>query len=271
MQPKVTFTDDVIQTLFGHEAAEDETPERLKNYYFKTSAYEKVHSNLALRIVVGHKGIGKSALFAVAMDDDRHAKVLPIMIRPDDVTAIGTGATDFLTAIRDWKEGLITIIARKALEQMGIEGEGNLARIATKTGWLLTFLKETAEPVLRSKVNLSAAQKLMIQSYLQNRAITVYIDDLDRGWEARKQDIGRISALLNAMRDLCRANEGLRFRLSLRSDVYYLVRTSDESTDKIEGSVIIAPNNGITLCGIGGTVANLTIGASMEWMEVPTL
>lgn len=28
------------------------------------------------------------------------------------------------------------------------------------------------------------------------------------------------------------------FRISLRSDVYYLVRTSDESTDKIEGSVI---------------------------------
>ena len=30
----------------------------------------------------------------------------------------------------------------------------------------------------------------------------------------------------------------MHFRISLRSDVYYLVRTSDESTDKIEGSVI---------------------------------
>ena len=33
-------------------------------------------------------------------------------------------------------------------------------------------------------------------------------------------------------------NKGLRFKLSLRSDVYFLVRTSDESTDKIEGSVV---------------------------------
>jgi hypothetical protein len=33
-------------------------------------------------------------------------------------------------------------------------------------------------------------------------------------------------------------NKGLEFRISLRSDVYYLVRTSDESTDKIESSVI---------------------------------
>lgn len=56
MQSKVTFTDDVIQSMFGHEAAEDEEPDRLKNYYFKTSAYEKVHSQLDLRILVGHKG-----------------------------------------------------------------------------------------------------------------------------------------------------------------------------------------------------------------------
>ena len=33
-------------------------------------------------------------------------------------------------------------------------------------------------------------------------------------------------------------NPGLRFKLSLRSDVYFLVRTSDQSTDKIEGSVV---------------------------------
>lgn len=33
-------------------------------------------------------------------------------------------------------------------------------------------------------------------------------------------------------------NEGLMFKVALRSDVYYLVRTSDESTDKIEGAVV---------------------------------
>jgi len=40
------------------------------------------------------------------------------------------------------------------------------------------------------------------------------------------------------VRDLSRDNDGLHFRISLRSDVYFLVRTSDESTDKIGGSVI---------------------------------
>ena len=32
--------------------------------------------------------------------------------------------------------------------------------------------------------------------------------------------------------------QNLKFRIALRSDVYYAVRTSDETTDKIDGSVI---------------------------------
>jgi hypothetical protein len=78
----------------------------------------------------------------------------------------------------------------------------------------------------------------MVSQFLRGTTIDVYVDDIDRGWEGRKEDIQRISALINAMRDLSTDNPGLRFKLSLRSDVYFLVRTSDESTDKIEGSVV---------------------------------
>jgi hypothetical protein len=53
-----------------------------------------------------------------------------------------------------------------------------------------------------------------------------------------REDVARISALLNAVRDIANDNPGISFRIALTSDVYYLVRTSDESTDKIEGSVV---------------------------------
>src|SRR5690606_12826327 len=86
--------------------------------------------------------------------------------------------------------------------------------------------------------NLSASKQAILKSFLQSNKISVYIDDLDRGWEGRKRDTQRISALLNAIRDISTENRGIFFRVSLRSDVYYLARTSDESTDKIEGSVI---------------------------------
>lgn len=68
--------------------------------------------------------------------------------------------------------------------------------------------------------------------------MNVYIDDIDRGWDASKNSIRNISALLNALRDLSGSDSRIKFRIGLRTDVYYLVRTSDESTDKIERHVI---------------------------------
>jgi hypothetical protein len=70
------------------------------------------------------------------------------------------------------------------------------------------------------------------------RSVTIYIDDIDRGWSASPEDIKNISALLNALRDIAGENSSIRFRIGLRSDVYFLVRTSDESTDKIERNVV---------------------------------
>jgi hypothetical protein len=238
MPDELDFTDEVIQKIFGHEAAEDEEPERLKSYYFKSSMFEKVTAKVGLRILVGHKGIGKSALFTVAMREERDRGQLPILIRPDDITGMGTDTDDFLKTIRDWKHGLQEIIASRALDVLGIRETGNLAAALSGAGKLVSFLVDSARPYIAPKVDLSPAQRSLISNFSKNRTITVYVDDLDRGWEARKQDIARISALLNALRDLCHENEGLRFKLSLRSDVYYLVRTSDESTDKIEGSVV---------------------------------
>jgi len=44
--------------------------------------------------------------------------------------------------------------------------------------------------------------------------------------------------LINALKDLSSKDSNTKCRIALRTDVYYLVRTSDESTDKIEQDVI---------------------------------
>lgn len=238
MSPSLRFTDDVIQQIFGHEAAEDENIDRLKQYYFKGKIYEKVTVNLPLRILVGHKGIGKSALFKIAMREQRGCSDLPLLIRPDDILGLGTHTGDFLHTIREWKHGLQEIIAKKTLEMVGVNKPENMQEILTKTGKVISFLNDTLAPLSASKIDVRPAQMALVKRFLKTNAITVYVDDLDRGWEGRKENIASISALLNALRDLCNDNPGLRFKLSLRSDVYFLVRTSDESTDKVEGSVV---------------------------------
>jgi hypothetical protein len=233
---RLSFSDVEIQRLFGHEAAEDEDPVRLKEYYFKTSVYDQVVSNLPLRILVGHKGIGKSALFQVAIIEDRENHRLPILIKPDDIVGLGENGNNFLEIIRNWKEGLNEIIARKVLTAFDSNQPNIKASMQHYGGMIVDFLHETFKN--STPVDLDPAKQIILKQFLNTRSIIVYIDDLDRGWEGLQKDVKRISALLNAVRDICNENRGISFKISLRSDVYYLVRTSDESTDKIEGSVI---------------------------------
>ncbi|MDP1657550.1 MAG: hypothetical protein Q8K91_05400 [Hylemonella sp.] len=230
------FSETNIAQLFGHEAAEDEDIDRLKAYYFKSNVFGQVCNDLPLRVLVGHKGIGKSALFKVAMAEETAEGKLSIMIKPDDIAGIGDQEQDFLKLIREWKVGISEIIARKALASFGILFDGWRASLNQYGGKFIDFLQSTFKS--DKYVNLQSAHKVIVDQFLKNGRIYVYLDDLDRGWEGQKKDIRKISALINAVRDIASESKGVSFRISLRSDVYYLVRTSDESTDKIEGSVI---------------------------------
>lgn len=236
-QMKFDFTDENIQKLFGYEDAESESIERLKEYYFKNDIYNRVVADLPIRILVGHKGTGKSALFKVALNEDKEKQNLPILIKPDDIAELGKNNENFLLRVRQWKYGLTKIIGEKVFSEFAISNEetrGKLTQFGLK---IVNFIYDTVKDA-KDHIDMTSPQRIAIENFLQKKRIIVYLDDLDRGWEGKKDDINRISALLNAIRDMANENSGLYFKISLRSDVYYLVRTSDESTDKIEGSVI---------------------------------
>lgn len=233
------FTDEIVQKLFGNEAAEDEAFDRLQSYYLKGDTHSKVVADLPLRIVVGHKGIGKSAIFKMGLNEDLQKSRLAILIKPDDIADLGKTTEDPLQTIRDWKIGLSKIIATKALQSLGMMDESDLLSSPLNiAGKVLSFLTETFKKRISENIDILPAQKKIAEKFLLHSKIVIYIDDLDRGWQSRKEDINRISALLIAVRDMSSETPGINFKISLRSDVYYLVRTSDESTDKIESSVI---------------------------------
>lgn len=230
------FNEENIAALFGHEAAEDEDLERLKGYYFKGNVYSQVANDLPIRILVGHKGIGKSALFHIAMAEEAQRGKLSLLIKPDDIVGIGENETDFLKLIREWKSGITEIVSKKALVSFGLLHDGWRGKLNEYGGKVIDYLQATFRA--DGYANLQPSKKLVIDDFLKSGKIYVYLDDLDRGWQGNAKDIRKLSALLNAVRDIASESKGVSFRISLRSDVYYLVRTSDESTDKIEGSVI---------------------------------
>ena len=237
MDKKIVFDDETIQGLFGFEDAESESIERLKEYYFKKDTFFKVTAGLPIRILVGHKGTGKSALFKIAISEEKEKGNLPILIKPDDIAELGKDNENFLLRIRQWKYGLIKIVGQKVFNELGIYDESITSKLTQFGLKLVSYISDSVNAI-KGKIDLTASQKMLIDNFLKTKKIIVYIDDLDRGWEGKKEDIIRVSALLNSIRDLANENPGLLFKVSLRSDVYYLVRTSDESTDKIEGSVV---------------------------------
>lgn len=236
------FNDETIAKLFGAEDAEMESAERFRQYFVYNKTYDNVVSTLPLRILVGHKGVGKSALLRRAHMHDEDNGTMAIWVRPNDVLAVtkNRDQSDFSALVEYWKQGLLAIIAKHVLgdaadsfltkEKM----PGFASRIGSFVGALTTAVASKTGNAL-AEINQG-----IVDNFIKTGIVHVYIDDIDRGWSASKSDIMNISALLGAMRDIAGSDgeRRVRFRIGLRSDVYYLVRTSDESTDKIETSVV---------------------------------
>lgn len=244
---QVKFDEETIRAIFGHEAAEDEEIERLKRYYVKTEIYNAIKSSIPLYILVGHKGVGKSALFKILEIEDLEECNLPITIQPDDILEIETDNDGkFLQKIRDWKEGLSKIIFRELVLSINdiftntINNKSMKEWISNVTALLGNMFGKKMEDLQNSYLDITNTQivALFKNALFKEKTVTVYLDDLDRGWKNSKGDVANLSAMLNAIRDLSRETKNLKFRVALRSDVYYSIRTSDETTDKIDGSVL---------------------------------
>lgn len=243
---KLVFDEETIRAVFGHEAAEDETIERLKAYYLKTNVFHSMKSQIPLQILVGHKGVGKSALLKVLSAEDVDEGRIPITVQPNDISALDISTANFFKMIETWKNGLSSIIFSKLVLSVS-ENLINDKVDKNRKDWLNRFCALISQifgkkisDLQTEKISLSNTEFTILfkNSLFSEKQIIVYLDDLDRGWKNTEEDVKNLSAMINAVRDLSRDMKYLRFRIALRSDVYYAVRTSDETTDKIDGSVI---------------------------------
>lgn len=234
------FDDVTIEQIFGAEDAENEDDERFKQYFFYNRAYDSLNAELPIRILVGHKGIGKSALLRRSYLTNLEECQLAVWIRPNDLISNTTidNNSEFNQLIEAWKTGLLSTVAMKSIENfLGDKNDNKIKNLVVSgTQSIINFLKQYLEQ--NSSQYISNTSSAIVDNFRKDEKIYIYIDDIDRGWSASRDDINNISALLNAIRDICGSDKRIRVKIGLRSDVYYLVRTSDESTDKIERNVI---------------------------------
>lgn len=240
MNRVITFSEDQISGLFGELAAEDEDIHQFKQSFFKSSTYTRIHNDRPLRILVAHKGVGKSALLRMSCEENKDQKTLVLWIRPNDIDDLCNVEENenSLSLIEKWKSGLNKRIAELVMREFQTSFDNEYINSIINKGMKLIDVITSIVKDIGEKIDIENSKKAVVDKYLKNHKIVIYIDDLDRAWEGTAGNIRRIAALLNAVRDLTNESPCLHFRISLRSDVYFLVRTADESTDKIEGNVI---------------------------------
>jgi hypothetical protein len=111
-------------------------------------------------------------------------------------------------------------------------------RAVEVAGQLISLIKDTAKPFLDKQLERTPVQRSVAERFLRANRVTIYVDDLDRGWEGKRGDVRRLSAFLIAIKDLSARDSGIRFRVAIRSDLFYAVRKSEPDTDKLESSLI---------------------------------
>jgi len=226
-----------LELLLGADAAEDELDERLAAYFLETATYHEVSRVTAkLRVIVGNKGTGKSAIFRMAARADTAASRLPIEVRPDDLADVAKGSLNYLQLVAAWKKGLAEVIIEKSLRALG-EGDAKfLGRTKKATGQMLDVIVKALGDEQKG-FKLTAARAEAARAFMTNRELVIYVDDLDRGWTGTAADATRYGAMFEAIRDLQRANPTLRARIGLRTDLYTLIRANDSSSDKWQSAV----------------------------------
>lgn len=225
-----------LNRLFGSLAAEDDNQDNLKNYFLKTSVYNRLIDDDKVTIVQGYKGTGKSAMLKMAYNYFEQKDIFCMWLRPDEFPMVRMdNSINTSNLIAKWKDDLRGLIVEKAYNYYLNEERPEKKVFNTINAITDMFTLGDKTPI---KANIDEIKKKISEKFLNEKQVYIFIDDLDNLWDASLESRKKISSLISAIRSLSNDDKGLNFRLSLRSDMYFLLRASDSNLDKIKGNIV---------------------------------
>jgi hypothetical protein len=240
---------------FGAPAAERDIERGLEEYFVESAAYSRVRLGTK-RIIIGSRGIGKSAIFQVLANRERDAGSYVIELSPEDYSYELLSQTMAKEDIGAWAKLGAYAVARKYLIYVLIMKEISKKRIHLKKGVandiykyirdnhsnpygsklsaMVSYLKrlETIK-IGKYKAGLKARelerlykleeiQHLLpsLREIASNRRVIVLVDELDRGWDSSEDARAFVAGLFQACISVNSIHDNLRVYLSLRQELY---------------------------------------------------
>lgn len=240
---------------FGAPSAERDIERGLEEYFVESEAYNRVRSG-AKRIVVGNRGIGKSAIFQVLARRERDEGSYVIELSPEDysyellsqtMASEHSGSWAKLGAYAvAWKYLIYVLIMKEVSRRKVHLKKGEASRIykyirdhhandnASKLSALVSYLKRMeglkigkyeASVKTRELEKLYKLEKIHhllpgLQEIASQRRIIVLVDELDRGWDSSEVAQAIVAGLFQACLSVNSLHDNLRVYISLRHPMF---------------------------------------------------
>ena len=235
---------------FGNEAADDEDLDVLTEYFVEQSSFRKF-LNPAKRILIAtaRKGVGKSALLQWASHKigEQDPDALVIKCKGADLVRSRFGLSAELTSpndrIQDWVVRLCTLVNRQLAIDLKIgltDDQITLIETAEIEGYRSRNLCGCLLDRFQSLINKGNITKVQVQNELEllkrvkNRKVCILIDDLDATYQNTDAESLDLATFFSACRYLIQDVKDISFRITVRTDVWSVIRRYDESLDKVE-------------------------------------
>lgn len=236
------FSAEDMRLLLGSEQAEDGDEARLCEFFFTPIVYKEITDSTRLKVLVAHKGVGKSTIFHYARSQEANGGE-HLFVDKDEILCIDIPSEmPFGLQVTRWVAGLRGLFARMVCaHSLRVADAAMLdvlqAYITSANKPIQDLL--SAQPPKDVEFPKALLHKLLDQFH--EHLYVFYLDDLDYGWghsSGSVNDIERLAALLEALRRLQSERDSYRLRVALRSDIYSLVTTAFVDAAKIRESVV---------------------------------
>jgi len=240
------ITDDRI---FCNDAGDDEDLELLNYYFFERQEFNRFYERNALfKIVKARKGTGKSALLrrTETLARNQFSGDLFVTCKGAELSPDFSDEKNKKNPILAWQKAICARINRFLGSQLSLAlSDENImlveaAEIDNFRGRNLVsslFDRFSVKGIDVSRQRLPITNDTeFLKRISENKPINTWliIDDIDAKFENSDENRAALAAFFSACRDLVQKVHGLVIRCAVRTDVWHILRNSDESLDKCE-------------------------------------
>ncbi|WP_088312622.1 P-loop ATPase, Sll1717 family [Kineosporia sp. R_H_3] len=256
MTPGTAVPIDLSTVYLGAPSAERDIHSGLEHYFVESEAFRRVASGQKT-VILGNRGSGKSAIFQMLGRQAQSRNDVVIELAPEDysyellqsaLAKESDGAWAKLGAYSvAWKFLIYVLVMKELVSRSGGRpGRGPLAKITayvrdnhpntemSKLSALIGYMKRLegvkvggVEAALKTR-ELEKLYKLeeihavlpALREVLEKQRVYVFVDELDRGWDASEDAQAFVAGLFQACMSINNLSRGLTVYMSLRQELY---------------------------------------------------